>query len=120
MTVTSFTQGATLLLVLTGPVLAQEQPVSVEPAAATERLDSRPMFKSGEDAWKKTCAACHSGTEHAVGPDLIELEHDADTLKYFARNGYGPMPAFTESMIDDATMDAITSYVTEQYAGEDQ
>lgn len=120
MKLASFTQGAELLLVLTAPAFAQDPATAAEPAAVTERLDSRPMFKSGEDAWNKVCAACHTGTEDAVGPNLIALEHDPETLKFFARNGQGPMPAFSEAMIDDATLDAITTYVAGQYAGDQQ
>lgn len=111
MTITAFMRATALALMLAGPALAQDQ------TAPSERLDDRQMFASGEAAWTKTCARCHSAAEHAVGPDLIALEHDPDTLKFFARNGSGPMPAFTEAMIDDATLDAITAWVAGQYAG---
>lgn len=84
----------------------------------TERLDDRRMFGSGREAFTKTCARCHTGLDSAVGPNLFQKEYDPEVLKYFARHGFGPMPAFTESMIDNATLDELAAYVARQGKGE--
>lgn len=89
------------LMLLAGAALA-EQPA---------RLDSTPMFTSGEDAWNKVCAQCHSGREDSVGPNLFHGSYDLDVVTYFARNGSGPMPAFTAAMIDDETLSQIAAYI---------
>lgn len=88
--------------------------------AAPARLDDGRMFASGEDAFAKVCARCHTGREDAVGPDLRAGEYDADIIRFFARHGSGPMPAFTESMVADATLDEIAAYLAAEHQGTGQ
>ena len=85
--------------------------------AETAKLDDNLTFKSGEDAYAKICARCHTGKETTVGPNLFTGNHDIDSLSYFVRNGSGPMPAFTASMIDDKTLEGIAAYVAKQSEG---
>lgn len=100
---------------LKAAVLAAAAIAAAGSAAAGEgRLDDRRMFGSGQDAYAKTCARCHTGRGDAVGPNLFLMEYDPDTIRFFARHGQGPMPAFTQSMIDDATLDELAAYVAEQ------
>lgn len=79
------------------------------------RLDSQRMFPSGETAFQKVCARCHTGREDAVGPDLTANEYDVETLRHFVRYGSGPMPAFTESMVDSASLDEIAAYLAARH-----
>lgn len=79
--------------------------------ADAPRLDAQRMFPSGETAFQKICARCHTGREDAVGPDLTANDYDADTIRHFARHGSGPMPAFTESMVDEASLDEIAAHL---------
>ncbi|SHM52625.1 Cytochrome C oxidase, cbb3-type, subunit III [Paracoccus solventivorans] len=79
--------------------------------ADTPRLDAQRMFPSGEIAFQKICARCHTGREDAVGPDLTANDYDPDTIRHFARHGSGPMPAFTESMVDAVTLDQIAAHL---------
>ncbi len=74
-------------------------------------LDAQRMFPSGEIAFQKICARCHTGREDAVGPDLTANDYDPDTIRHFARHGSGPMPAFTESMVDAVTLDQIAAHL---------
>lgn len=83
--------------------------------AEETRLDTNRMFGSGAEAWTKVCAQCHSGREDSVGPNLLEGEYDRDVIHHFARNGSGPMPAFTAAMMDDATLDQIAAYIIENH-----
>lgn len=85
-----------------------------------ERLDDRRMFKSGQEAFEKICARCHTGRPDAVGPEFFSKGYDADTIKYFVRNGFAGMPAFTESMVDNATLDELAAYVATQAKGTPQ
>ncbi|RRH70215.1 c-type cytochrome [Falsigemmobacter faecalis] len=89
----------------------------------TERLDDRNYFADGKDAWDKVCARCHTTvdgkTDQSVGPDLSQIEYDADTLKHFVRNGHLAMPAFSASHISDATIVEIADYMAKNiYKGE--
>lgn len=79
------------------------------------RLDDRRMFASGEGAFEKVCARCHTGREDAVGPDLTANEYDIETLRFFVRHGSGPMPAFTEAMVDNATLDEIAAHLAARH-----
>lgn len=74
-------------------------------------LDAQRMFPSGEIAFQKICARCHTGREDAVGPDLTATDYDVETIRHFARHGSGPMPAFTESMVDAASLDEIAAHL---------
>lgn len=86
--------------------------------ANTEDLNNRRSFASGQEAWEKVCSRCHLS---GVGPDLSTTEHDADTIKFFVRNGYLAMPAFSEANLDDATLDDLAKYIgTEVFKGEAQ
>lgn len=83
--------------------------------AQSARLDSQRMFASGEEAFQKVCARCHTGREDTVGPDLTANEYDIETLRYFVRHGSGPMPAFTEAMVDDTSLDEIATYLAARH-----
>ena len=88
--------------------------------AETTRLDDAQMFDTGEEAFTKICARCHTGQETTVGPDLFTGNHDIDSLTYFVRNGSGPMPAFTEAMVDAKSLEGIAAYVAEKSKGAEQ
>lgn len=62
------------------------------------------------------CGNCHtlaaadsSGTS---GPNLDELQPDAETVEEQVRNGGGAMPAF-EGQLSDAEIEAVATYVAE-------
>lgn len=83
--------------------------------AQDARLDDQRMFQSGETAFEKVCARCHTGREDAVGPDLTANEYDVETLRYFVRHGSGPMPAFSEAMVDNASLDDIATHLAARH-----
>ncbi|MEI9963852.1 MAG: cytochrome c [Caulobacteraceae bacterium] len=79
--------GLAVVLALTaaGPVLAQS--------------DGR--WRSGEQAYAKTCAYCH---ESGVGPVLKGRSLPPSYIAQMARHGFRQMPAFPPSFIDDKTL----------------
>ncbi|MBQ0711308.1 cytochrome c [Ochrobactrum sp. AP1BH01-1] len=125
------TQGKTARLAVAGlgaiwllamPAIAQEAAEAAPPDLA-ETLDQRRSFASGEDTWNKVCARCHTvdgeADARSVGPDLSPNEYDADTLRFFIRNGHLAMPAFPGSALDDATIDDLAAYIaTNVHKGE--
>jgi mono/diheme cytochrome c family protein len=99
----------------TAQTMAQEKTPS--------RLDDTPSFASGEDAWNKVCARCHTvegkASDLSVGPDLSKVPYDPDTIAYFVRNGFLAMPSFPESTLDNATLADLAKYIAENvYEGE--
>ena len=91
----------------------------------TEVLDARPAFASGQEAWEKTCARCHTtpgGTQdQSVGPDLSLNAYNEMAIRFFVRNGFNAMPAFPASALDDATLADLATYIAENvYKGDAQ
>lgn len=89
----------------------------------TERLDDRKYFADGQAAWDKVCARCHTTVDdkidQSVGPELSQVEYDADTLMHFVRNGHLAMPAFSASHISDATIVELADYMAKNiYKGD--
>ncbi|GEM_PF-5571821 len=58
--------------------------------------------------FEQTCMACHAT---GVGPVITGRDLPADAVKLFVRNGNRAMPAFTEAMIDEATLDRVAQIV---------
>lgn len=71
------------------------------PVVSTGRQGS-----TGIRAYGRLCSYCH---DHAIGPALRGRGLDAATLTQFVRNGSGPMPAFRESEISNAEINAIAT-----------
>lgn len=112
------TFAAASLLVLGGTAMAQDVDL-------TETLDARPSFTSGQEAWDKTCARCHTtpgGTQdQSVGPDLSLTPYNEMAIRFFVRNGFNAMPAFPASALDDATLADLATYIAENiYKGDAQ
>lgn len=119
--------GLGALWLLAQPALAASpaKPAPAETSAPAETLDQRRSFASGQEAWEKVCARCHTvegkSDAFSVGPDLSVNEYDADTLRFFIRNGHLAMPAFPGSAFDDASIDELAAYLKEHvYKGEAQ
>jgi len=66
------------------------------------------------------CAGCHTlaaaGASGDVGPDLDELQPDADRVEEQVRSGGGGMPAF-EDTLSDAEIDAVSQFVADSAGG---
>lgn len=84
----------------------------------------KPEPGSGADIFAKQCAWCHSpGVEHpgtmqlgeTRGADFAVLEDrtdlNADYVKYIVRNGLNGMPPFKPTIITDAELDKLASYL---------
>lgn len=95
-----------------GLMLAGAPAVMAEEIAAVNETRA---FKSGEEAWDKVCARCHTTIDdrmdQVVGPDLSASGHDQDGIKYVVRNGQLAMPSFRQASLDDATLDELADYI---------
>jgi mono/diheme cytochrome c family protein len=67
-----------------------------------------PKGDVGAAAYGRTCGYCH---DMKIGPTLRGREFDREAVKYFVRNGSRAMPAFRQSEISDAELDAIATLV---------
>lgn len=79
-------------LFVAGPVLAQSDGV----------------WRSGEQAYSKTCAYCH---EAGVGPVLRGRPLPSSFVSQVVRRGFLEMPAFPASFIDDKTLEDIGNFL---------
>lgn len=62
---------------------------------------------------EQTCMSCHAT---GVGPVITGRNLPPDAVKLFVRNGSRAMPAFTEAMLDDETLDAVARLIAESPA----
>lgn len=62
-----------------------------------------------ERYYKQVCLSCHAA---GVGPDIRGRDLPVEAIKMFVRNGSRGMPAFPQSMIDDATLDGVAKLVS--------
>lgn len=96
---------AALTLISAPAVMAEEIPA----------LNDIRSFGSGEEAWNKVCARCHTAIDdkidQVVGPDLSESGHDQEGIKYVVRNGQLAMPSFREASLDNATLNELADYI---------
>lgn len=63
--------------------------------------------------YQQTCMACHAT---GVGPVITGRDLPPEAIKMFVRNGNRAMPAFTEAMIDNETLDGVARLVSESKA----
>ncbi|NYT87022.1 c-type cytochrome [Pollutimonas harenae] len=66
------------------------------------------------------CAICHTlkdaDATGTIGPDLDELQPDAERIKKVLHEGMGAMPSFAETL-DEEAMNAIAAYVVHATGG---
>lgn len=70
-------------------------------------------WKSGEDAYAKVCAYCH---EVGVGPAIRGRRLTPAYISTWVRHGWGAMPSFTASFIDDKALQDLADYVSQSAA----
>lgn len=110
-----------VLLMLTGGAVAASDKSD---AAAVER---------GRRVFERQCAPCHGdgpgidGSKMLPGTAALAAKYDgalpaeltrrsdldAETLKFFVRNGSGAMPMFRKVEISDADLEAVAAYLAE-------
>lgn len=74
--------------------------------------ESIPKDKA-EMVFQQTCMACHAT---GVGPVILGRDLPPEAIKLFVRHGNRAMPAFTEAMIDDETLDRVAEMVSKSKA----
>ena len=80
-------------------------------------------YRSGRklftEAAVPACALCHTlkdaGAEGAVGPNLDELEPDAERVARALRNGIGQMPSY-QATLSEADIEVLAEYVAKAVA----
>ena len=77
-----------------------------EPVALRE-----PDLVRGQQLFMFNCNQCHPGGAAGLAPGLNDKPLPAVAIKTQIRNGVGAMPAFDESRLIDADVDAIVKYL---------
>ena len=106
---------------LTAAVLTVTAGLAVTATAAgcggAERPSSPALVRTGAQVFQQAgCGTCHTladaGAQAQIGPDLDELEPDADTVVRQVRRGGGGMPAYADRLREE-DIDAVAAYVAE-------
>lgn len=63
---------------------------------------------SAEMVFQQTCMSCHAT---GVGPVITGRNLPPEAVKSFVRHGNRAMPAFTEAMLDNETLDRVAQLV---------
>ena len=81
-------------------------------ADAAQLEEGKTLFTAS--AQPIACAVCHTlvdaGATGTIGPDLNELQPNADRIRKTMMEGMGAMPSFAESL-DEPQREAIIQYV---------
>jgi mono/diheme cytochrome c family protein len=70
-----------------------------------------PGAARGEQVFMAHCHQCHPGGEGGLAPALNDKPLPGFLIKFQVRNGIGAMPAFSESEIPPAELDALIAYL---------
>jgi mono/diheme cytochrome c family protein len=108
-------------LIALGPALVlaacgskTEQPAAGSGGLKVTYLGKASIPKDKADmVFQQTCMACHAT---GVGPVITGRGLPPEAIKLFVRNGNRAMPAFTEAMIDNETLDRVARMVSESKA----
>lgn len=77
---------------------------------ADAQADDARQWRDGQQLYDKVCGHCHKPSV-GVGTVLEGRELPLAYLKIIVRNGLNAMPAFPESYIDDASLEAVGQYL---------
>ena len=94
-----------------------------ETATASATPDETPQTggvetDQGRQIFARTCGGCHTlsdaGTNGQVGPNLDQVQPDAEQVRNAVRTGPGAMP---ENLLSGANLDAVAEYVASATGG---
>jgi mono/diheme cytochrome c family protein len=111
---------------------------SAAPKPKAPPAHSPALVERGHLVFTRNCAPCHGrgpgddGSPSLPGtskldarykgstPGALELRSDlnAETVRYFVRNGLGAMPMFRKTEVSDADIDAIAAYLKSSAASQ--
>lgn len=83
----------------------RSEPLLAEPTELSGKL------REGEIAFMHYCHACHPHGAAGLGPSLNEKPLPQKVVAFQVRQGLGEMPAFSERVISEEALDAITDYL---------
>ncbi len=86
---------------VTSSVGSQTRPVLPVPVLSTP---IRAGDSAGMQVYARTCAYCH---DHGVGPAIKGRELDPAAVRFMVRHGAFAMPAFRQTEISEAELDAV-------------
>lgn len=81
------------------------------PVAAAMELTAEPALATGRDVFQAHCHSCHPGGEAGLGPALNNKPLPGFLVRFQVRHGLGAMPAFDETALPAADLDALVAYL---------
>lgn len=73
--------------------------------------EAPPELEAGHQVFDRYCNPCHPNGATGLGPALNDKPITSLMIETQVRAGVGAMPAFDESVIDDAEMGALLAYM---------
>ncbi len=68
-------------------------------------------LRQGRELFNSHCATCHPNAMAGLGPAIINKPLPESLIRFQIRNGLGVMPAFDETILSDAEVEAIAEYL---------
>jgi quinoprotein glucose dehydrogenase len=98
--------------VLTAFALGSGRPAATQTAAAASPAPAAAATRSGGDAFREVCQACHGvDGRGGVGPPLAGLPMPASQVLGIVREGIGQMPPISTTELSDAEVTAIVDHL---------
>lgn len=76
-----------------------------------QRLRSDPRLAEGQRVFMQHCNQCHVGGAAGLGPSLNDKRLPPFLVRFQIRHGLGAMPRFPQSVINDAQLEDVVTYV---------
>lgn len=70
-------------------------------------------LRQGRQVFMRFCNGCHPGGAAGLGPALNNKPLPGFAIRFQVRHGLGVMPSFSEEVISDEQLDALTTYIKE-------
>jgi mono/diheme cytochrome c family protein len=74
-------------------------------------VQSTPVLERGSVLFDRHCDHCHPGGAAGLGPGIHDKPLPEFLIRMQVRNGFGEMPAFDETDLPEADLDAIIAYL---------
>lgn len=100
--------GATLAITACGSGSDSSKPTPAGTGKVTYLGKESIPKDPAQRVFQQVCLSCHAT---GVGPVITGRNLPPEAVKLFVRNGNRAMPAFTEAMLDDETLDGIARIV---------
>ena len=106
-----FVLSSAAAVIVTGVIAGCAAPARHPNVIPAEQLRTDPRLAEGQRVFMQHCNQCHVGGASGVGPSLNDKRIPPFLVRFQVRHGLGAMPRFPSSVITDAQLDDVVTYV---------